>query len=384
MPQSHPRRFSLPALRGGFFAAALVSAALATGCTAAPTEPSDDGEDSADSESAVAGGTVAAAVTNTCGTVSVKGLSKQIIAEARCMDSSAYAAVPDLGNVSFGSGVFAYLEKPARDKLVSALKSKSSHMSVNSMLRTVAQQYLLYRWYQTGRCGIGLAAKPGNSNHETGLAIDVSQYSTWKGTLQAHGFHWLGSSDPVHFDYAGAGAKSYKGMDVKAFQRLWNRNHPGDKIDTDGVWGPQTEARMKKAPAAGFAKGATCGGSQSYEADAELLLADDSDQGLGDDAALALADAVESHVSETFVVDDFNADDVAILKDVAGASVDANEAHAHGEGDTTRVDDACGTCFYAICEADAYCCETEWDDSCVATGMKICESLCGAEAMGRP
>jgi hypothetical protein len=36
------------------------------------------------------------------------------------------------------------------------------------MLRTVAQQYLLYTWYQNGQCGIGLAAKLGNSNHETG------------------------------------------------------------------------------------------------------------------------------------------------------------------------------------------------------------------------
>jgi len=77
--------------------------------------------------------------------------------------------------------------------------------------------------------------------------------------LTNYGFKWLGSSDPWHFDYVGAGAVSYKGLDVKAFQRLWNRNHPGDKIATDGVWGPNTEARMKKAPAGGFATGATCG-----------------------------------------------------------------------------------------------------------------------------
>jgi hypothetical protein len=76
------------------------------------------------------------------------------------------------------------------------------------------------------------------------LALDVSQYSTWKPILTNYGFKWLGSSDPVHFDYVGAGAVSYKGLDVKAFQRLWNRNHANDKIDTDGVWGPQTEARI--------------------------------------------------------------------------------------------------------------------------------------------
>ena len=46
---------------------------------------------------------------------------------------------------------------------------------------------------------------------------------------------------------------------MTAFQRLWNRNHPGDKISVDGDYGPQTAARLKAAPAKGFAKGATCG-----------------------------------------------------------------------------------------------------------------------------
>ena len=46
-------------------------------------------------------------------------------------------------------------------------------MSINSAFRTVAQQYLLYAWYKQGRCGIGLAATPGNSNHEQGLAVDI-------------------------------------------------------------------------------------------------------------------------------------------------------------------------------------------------------------------
>ena len=53
---------------------------------------------------------------------------------------------------------------------------------------------------------------------------------------------------------------SHKGLDVKAFQRLWNRNHPEDVISVDGAYGPQTEARMKLSPAAGFPKGAICGG----------------------------------------------------------------------------------------------------------------------------
>ncbi|UQA56121.1 M15 family metallopeptidase [Polyangium aurulentum] len=238
------------------------------GCLSETPEELDDGElegieapepvDQVDE--AATSTTVSGAVSASCSTSSVKGLSLQIINEARCMNGDAYVQVPKLANVTFGSAVFPYLEKPAKDALVAALKANPSRsMTINSGLRTVAQQYLLYRWYQQGRCGIGLAAKPGSSNHETGLALDISQYSAWKSSLTSRGFKWLGSGDPVHFDYAGSGAVSHKGLDVKAFQRLWNRNHPEDKIDTDGVWGPQTEARMKKSPTKGFAKGPTCG-----------------------------------------------------------------------------------------------------------------------------
>lgn len=342
-------------------AIALFIGATQAACTATPDEPAfEESEEDFGATQGAASTTVSQAAANSCTTSSVKGLSKQIIAEAQCMNADAFTKVPDLGNVSFGTSVFPYLEKPAKEKLVSGLKAKpGTSMTVNSMLRTVAQQYLLYRWYQTGRCGIGLAAKPGNSNHETGLAIDISQYSTWKGTLQARGFHWLGSADPVHFDYAGAGAKSYKGVDVKAFQRLWNRNHPGDKIDTDGIWGPQTEARMKKAPAGGFAKGATCGSSpQSEEIDAVLEATDD----LAFDAAFDALDSDAATEPPILQIDDSTVEHAAQSEDPAA-------------------DDLCATCFDAICSQDAYCCDTEWDDRCVSEGETLCAALCGAGAM---
>ena len=242
--------------------------ALAAGCAAAPDPIGEEGVDgpepTGDRGDAVSPATVAEAVTQTCTTASIRGLSEQIIAEGNCLEPGAYAEVPSLPNLAMSDNVFPYLEEPARDALVATLKaSPSKQMTVASMLRTIAQQYLLYRWYQTGRCGIGLAAKPGASNHETGLAFDIAETSSWRSSLQAHGFHWLGSKDPPPYDYAGAGAGSYKGGDVEAFQRLWNRNHPEDPIAEDGAWGPQTEARMKKAPAKGFAKGAQCGGSSS-------------------------------------------------------------------------------------------------------------------------
>jgi len=266
-----------------FVAAIALACAPLMGCMAEPTELADEPAEVIESpeptdtvDQGVTGATVVDAAASSCATSSVKGLSKQIIAEARCMNANSYVAIGSHGNLTVGSSVFAYLEKPARDKLVAALNAHpGTTMTLNSALRTIAQQYMLYRWYQTGRCGISLAAKPGSSNHETGLALDVNNYSTWKPILTNYGFKWLGSGDPVHFDYVGSGAVSYKGLDVKAFQRLWNRNHPDDKIDTDGVWGPQTEARMKKAPAGGFATGATCAGAIQAPEDDVIDVLDD-------------------------------------------------------------------------------------------------------------
>jgi LAS superfamily LD-carboxypeptidase LdcB len=230
------------------------------------TDGNEPSEELAQGSDAVTGGTVEQAIANTCGTASVKGLSLQIIAEGNCISPGAFSKIPARANVSYGSGAFAFLEKPAMNQFLATVDAhKTRQMTVNSMLRTVAQQYMLYRWGAANRCGINVVAKPGNSNHETGLAMDIGSSSTWRTSLQSHGFKWFGSSDAMHYDYAGSGAVNHKGLDVKAFQRLWNANNPGDKIAVDGGWGPQTEARMKKAPAAGFASGPTCGSSAMLE-----------------------------------------------------------------------------------------------------------------------
>ena len=56
-----------------------------------------------------------------------------------------------------------YIHAKAHTDLIAAANQAS--LVVNSGYRTVAQQYLLYRWDQLGRCGIAVAATPGNSNH---------------------------------------------------------------------------------------------------------------------------------------------------------------------------------------------------------------------------
>jgi len=76
--------------------------------------------------------------------------------------------------------------------------------------------------------------------------------------LEQHQFRWLGASDRVHFDFKRGGAPP-PATDVLAFQTLWNRNHPTDKIAASGKYDAATEERLKQSPPDGFKLGASCG-----------------------------------------------------------------------------------------------------------------------------
>ncbi len=195
----------------------------------------------------------------TCSTSSavVQGLSQQVLDEiALCLKPGVLVKVPSEPKIA-NSSVHPYLIKPAYDALRKAAAARTDTINISSMFRTVVQQYFLWR---RSSCYPAVAT-PGSSNHETGIAIDVSDpdNSNWRSVLEANGFKWLGSFDRFHFDYVGTGAVNLRGQDVLAFQRLWNRNNPSDKIAEDGDFGPATEARLKKSPATGFPIGADCG-----------------------------------------------------------------------------------------------------------------------------
>jgi D-alanyl-D-alanine carboxypeptidase len=202
---------------------------------------------------------VSSAVDESCTTSVVKGLSTQLIDEIQCLRPGTLASIESDPGLELGSAVFPWLQTPARQALLDAQKQRGTTMTINSALRALPQQYLLYRWYKAGRCGISLAAAPGNSNHEAALAVDIDDNAGWREAMAAHEFVWLGSSDPVHFDYKGDGSTDIGGLSVLAFQRLWNRNHPEDRIEEDSDYGPATEERLAKAPIGGFATGADCG-----------------------------------------------------------------------------------------------------------------------------
>ncbi len=228
----------------------LHSVVLALGVAAAGCAVDEPAVSQLESES-----TVADYVNSSCSTAVVIGLSKQIADEIGCEHPTGLTHFDSSATLKITStAVLQYLEADAKTDLIKA--GNASTVEVNSAFRTVAQQYLLYAWYQQGRCGIPIAATPGTSNHESGRAVDLANYSGEIGNMANHGWAHDVPGDDVHFDHNASA--DIRGQDIKAFQVLWNRNHPGDQIATDGSYGPQTESRLRQAPATGFAMGPTC------------------------------------------------------------------------------------------------------------------------------
>ncbi len=192
-----------------------------------------------------------------CSTEVVLELSRQIAEEVDCLMPGQLVRFEAVNGIELtGAAVLPYLGQDARDDLYAAAAAGGMPLQINSGFRTVVQQYLLRRWFELGRCGIPAAAEPGQSNHESGRAIDVQNYSAWIAVLDAHGWKHDVPGDPVHFDHTAS--PDIRGTDVLAFQRLWNRNAPDDMIVEDGAYGPMTEARIQRAPAEGFGLGAGC------------------------------------------------------------------------------------------------------------------------------
>ncbi|HZJ66879.1 MAG TPA: M15 family metallopeptidase, partial [Kofleriaceae bacterium] len=191
--------------------------------------------------------TVASFITTSCSTAVVVGLSNQIATEIGCMSPSSLVRFAAGSGITFNSNaVLPFLAANAKSDL-----QKVGNVQLNSAFRTVAQQFLIVEWFNRGRCGITAAAAPGRSNHESGRAVDVANFSARVTAMANHGWAHDVPGDPVHFDHLSSA--DIRGKDTLAFQRLWNRNHPSDKIAEDGDYGPQTEARLRQSPATGFA-----------------------------------------------------------------------------------------------------------------------------------
>ncbi|HEU0029106.1 MAG TPA: M15 family metallopeptidase [Kofleriaceae bacterium] len=228
---------------------------MALGLALATTACTTDGMDEEGFGVATSEVSVSTYTTSTCSTSVVLGLSKQIADEVGCMNPGSLVRFSPTTNLQLSSNaVLPYLSAKGKTDLEAVASTRV--VQINSAFRTVAQQYLLYRWYQLGRCGISAAATPGRSNHESGRALDLGNYSVLVSAMAARNWSHDVPGDPVHFDHLSS--PDIRGRDVLAFQRLWNRNNPGDIISEDGLYGPQTESRLRASPATGFSVGATC------------------------------------------------------------------------------------------------------------------------------
>lgn len=187
----------------------------------------------------------------------LKGLNKQLIQELNSIARGKLVSIQDLadsGLVQLGAAVNPFVGGPtAKARLKRAVEIRGQKLIVNSAYRTVAQQFLLWRIFNFGppnNCGMTAVAKPGTSNHESGLALDIQSPFGWKLTLQSCGWKHLGPFDPPHFDFVGG--TDLRKLSMKAFQSLWNKHHPHDQISVDGAFGPNTQKRLEKTPVDGF------------------------------------------------------------------------------------------------------------------------------------
>lgn len=187
-----------------------------------------------------------------CSTSGLKSLDLQLIAQIQRIAPGSLARF-DYLPIKLGAGCHPFLQPPAIAALELALTSRpGAILQINSAYRTIAQQAVLWTHRQNRRCGILAAALPGNSNHNTGLSIDVDFATTWRPYLERYRWDWLGSFDPMHFDFEGSGTKDLRFLSIKAFQQLWNLNHPQQKLVEDGIWGMKTSRALMVTAISGF------------------------------------------------------------------------------------------------------------------------------------
>ncbi|NEQ12155.1 MAG: D-alanyl-D-alanine carboxypeptidase, partial [Moorea sp. SIO4E2] len=184
----------------------------------------------------------------------VRGLDQQLIDRLNVVRPNSLVSFEDL-NVEMTGYNWPYLQPAAKQALQQAIDDRGIPLLVNGAYRTIAQQLVLYNHYRNqNRCEIPIAARPSRSNHQSGLALDISDYLSWRPYLKKYGWRWLGWGDPVHFDYVGGNTIDIRADSVLAFQQLWNLNNPTDRIIEDGILQALTEQRLNNSPVDGFPK----------------------------------------------------------------------------------------------------------------------------------
>lgn len=91
------------------------------------------------------------------------------------------------------------LDARAEEALAAAVEESGQTPRITSAFRSREQQQALYDAYKAGRGN--LAAPPGSSWHERGLALDARGSSEWEAAMARHGWKRTVSSEPWHWEY---------------------------------------------------------------------------------------------------------------------------------------------------------------------------------------
>jgi len=187
-----------------------------------------------------------------CSTAGLRELDRQLIQQIILISPGTLTRIDQISGLRVGEACHPYLQTQAVHALRKAMNERGQQIQINSAYRTIAQQAVLFNHFQNRRCGIRAAARPGASNHNSGLGIDIEDAAGWQPYLERHGWDWIGSFDPMHFDFVRSGTKDLKSLSILAFQQLWNINNSKRKLVQDGVWGSQTYEALLQTACLGF------------------------------------------------------------------------------------------------------------------------------------
>ncbi|TGG92209.1 MAG: hypothetical protein ERJ67_05955 [Aphanocapsa feldmannii 277cV] len=196
----------------------------------------------------------------------VGGLSLQCLDRLRWLDPDALVGIEHLVDGTGSPAVIAFSQPVARDALARVVARMGRRLPVRSVWRSLVQQYLLYRWSLRGQGNVHLAARPGHSADELGLALDTAVFDLWRTALEAEGWQWLGPRDQGHFVYTAVNDwHHHTDLSVRAFQALWNFHRPEQSLELDGSFGPLTENALLLSPAGGFPTDRRPASSERFE-----------------------------------------------------------------------------------------------------------------------
>ena len=200
-----------------------------------------------------------ASAQNGCSTAGLRPLNEQIVqvllSAVNTQDETNLVRCDNIPRLSvIGNSTIPLLQPAARESLRQVIEQEGRQLKLVHAYRTIAQQFVLLQWKINGRCRITAARRPGTSDHERAIAIDIDEFDVWKEALESHGWDWAGPGDRGHFSFRGPGVSPKVITEsVRSFQKLWNLNNPDDLIDEDGVFGDiETGPRLLLAPVEGF------------------------------------------------------------------------------------------------------------------------------------